>query len=74
MKKGLKYLVDEKGCRLAVVIPVDTWNVLNTRYDKCLKKVNVLTGIQEGFEEVKATRKSGKRLQTLKDFLNESKG
>jgi hypothetical protein len=74
MGKELKYVVDESGNRSSVLISISTWEDLNVRYNKLLKKVSVLTGIQKGLDEVKESRKSGKKLQTLKDFLNESNG
>lgn len=37
---------------------------------KFLNKRRILTGIQKAIEEVAEAKKSGKKLQTLKDFLN----
>jgi len=71
MKKGLKYLVDSDGNRLAVIVPMGIWNNMNSGYDRSLKKVSILTGIRDGLEEVKKTGMSGRKLQTLKDFLKE---
>ncbi len=72
MGKELKYVVDKSGNRSSVLISISTWEDLNDKYNKLLKKVSTLTGIQKGLKEVKEARKSGKKLQTLKDFLNES--
>ena len=71
MEKTLHYVVDDKGNRSSVLVSINTWEDLNTKYNKLLKKVSILTGIQKGFEEVAEARKSGKKLQTLKDFLDE---
>jgi len=35
--------------------------------------VQILTGIQEAMKKVAHTRKTGKKLQTLSDFLDESR-
>ncbi len=72
MEKALKYVVDEKGNKSSVLISMSTWEDLNSKYNKLLKKVSILTGIQKGLKEVSEARKSGKKLQTLNDFLNES--
>lgn len=72
MEKALKYVVDEKGNKSSVLIPIRSWEDLNEKYQKLLRKVHVLTGIQKGLQEVADSRKSGKKLQTLKEFLNES--
>ena len=74
MESALKYLVDDKGKKSSVVVSVGAWEELNDKYNKLLKKVTILTGIQKGLEEVVDARRSGKKLQTLKDFLHESNG
>ena len=71
MEKTLQYIVDDKGNRSSVLVSMNTWEDLNTKYNKLLKKVGILTGIQKGLEEVAEARKNGKKLQTLKDFLDE---
>jgi hypothetical protein len=35
-------------------------------------KINILTGIKEGLNEIKEAKKTGKKLQTLKEFLIET--
>lgn len=65
-------MIDEKGEKTSVLVPLKTWEKINEDYNKLQNKLMVLTGIKEGFNEVKEARKSGKKLQTLKDFLHES--
>ncbi len=72
MGMTLKYIVDDKGHKTSVLVPVKTWNQLNDKYQKLTKKLSILTGIQNGLKEVLEAKKSGKSLQTLSDFLNES--
>ena len=72
MANALKYMIDEKGDKTSVLVPLKTWERINQDYNKLQNKLKVLTGIKEGFNEVKEARKSGKKLQTLKDFLRES--
>jgi len=71
MSSALKYIIDDKGHKTSVLVPVKTWEDLNERYKKLNKKLAVLTGIQQGLAEVKESRANGKSLQTLSDFLSE---
>ena len=72
MSSVLKYIFDDKGEKTSVLIPLKTWEKINQDYTKLQNKLKVLTGIKEGMKEVKDAGKSGKKLQTLKDFLSES--
>lgn len=65
-------MVDENGEKTSVLVPLKTWEKLNQDYFKLQNKLRVLTGIKEGFAEVNAAKKSGRKLQTLRDFLRES--
>lgn len=65
-------MIDEKGDKTSVLVPLKTWVRINQDYNKLQNKLKVLTGIKEGFSEVKEAKKSGKKLQTLKEFLRES--
>jgi len=74
MASALKYMIDENGDKTSVLVPLKTWEKINQEYSKLQNKLSILTGIKEGFKEVKEARKSGKKLQTLKDFLSERNG
>lgn len=65
-------MVDENGEKTSVLVPLKTWEKINNDYSKLQNKLTVLTGIKEGFAEIKDAKKTGKKLQTLKDFLSES--
>lgn len=65
-------MVDEKGVKTSVLVPIKTWQKINEDYSKLQNKIDVLTGIKRGFVEIKEAKKSGKKLQALKDFLRES--
>ena len=72
MAHALKYMVDENGDKTSVLVPLKTWEKINQDYSKLQNKLKVLTGIKEGMGEVKQAKRTGKELQTLKDFLRES--
>ncbi|MBL0183881.1 MAG: hypothetical protein IPP96_16975 [Chitinophagaceae bacterium] len=72
MASALKYMVDENGDKTSVLVPIRTWEKITKEYTKLQNKLKVFTDIKEGLLEVKEARKSGKKLQTLKDFLRES--
>lgn len=67
----VKYIIDDNGEKTSVVVPVDTWNDINLRYEKLQNKLRVLTGIKDAAREVANAHKKGKKLQKLTDFLNE---
>jgi hypothetical protein len=70
MPGALKYIIDESGQKTSVLVPVKVWEDLNTNYQKLQNKLNIFSGIQAGLKEVQGAKKSGKKLQTLKDFLS----
>lgn len=72
MTTALKYMVDEKGQKTSVLVPIKTWAKINEDYNKLQNKLNFITGLKVAFTEVKSAKKSGKKLQTLKEFLRES--
>lgn len=69
MAGALKYIVDDSGNKTSVLVPVKVWQDLNSNYKKLQAKLAVLSGLRDGLSEVKKTKKSGRKLQTLKDFL-----
>ena len=71
MASALKYIIDDKGDKTSVLVPVKTWEKINQEYAKLQNKLRVMTSIKEGMKEVKEAGKSGKKLQTLKDFLSD---
>lgn len=69
MPNALKYIIDESGQKTSVLVPVKVWEDLNMNYQKLQNKLKVFNSINEGLIEIKGTKKTGKKLQTLKDFL-----
>ncbi len=72
MAGALKYMVDEKGDKTSVLVPLKTWEKINQEYILLQNKLKILTSIKSGIKEVKEAKRTGKKLQTLKDFLRES--
>jgi hypothetical protein len=72
MATALRYMVDENGERTSVIVPIKTWEKINEDYAKLQNKLSVLTGIRNGIAEVREANRTGKKLQSLKDFLGES--
>jgi hypothetical protein len=69
MPEALKYIVNNSGHKTSVLVPVKVWEDLNNNYNKLQKKLSILNGISEGLNEIKQSKRSGRKLQTLKDFL-----
>jgi hypothetical protein len=72
MSNAIKYMVDENGHKTSVLVPLKTWEKINWEYSRLENKLNVLLGLKNALAEVEVAKKSGKKLQTLKDFLRES--
>ncbi|WP_187263074.1 hypothetical protein [Pontibacter beigongshangensis] len=73
MATQIQYITDQNGQKKSVIVPVKQWEEINQRYEKLSNKVRILTGVTEAIKEVKQVRKTGKEMQTLADFLNESR-
>jgi hypothetical protein len=72
MRPSIQYIIDNNGVKTSVIVPFDKWEKLNTDYHKLQNKFRVFLAIQEGIEEIRDSKKKGKKLQDLTDFLNES--
>lgn len=70
MPVALKYLVDENGKKISVLVPLKAWEKINQDYIKVQNKLKVLTGIKKGLAEVWDPKNSGKELKYLKEFLS----
>ena len=72
MAVAFKYIIDKNGDKTSVLVPVKTWEKMHKDYTRLQNKLKILTGIKNGFMEVREAKRTGKKLQTLKDFLRES--
>ncbi|WP_161890553.1 hypothetical protein [Pontibacter russatus] len=73
MATPIQFIVDHEGRKKSVIVPFKQWEELNQRYERLNNKFQILTGIKEAMTEVEHARKAGKELQTLTDFLDESR-
>lgn len=69
MTNPLKYIVDDSGQKTSVLVPIKIWEDLNTSYSRLQNKLAIFSSIRDGLKEVRSAKESGKKLQTLKDFL-----
>ena len=69
MPEALKYIIDNSGHKTSVLVPVKVWEDLNTNYQKLQNKLNIFKSIGEGLTEIQRSKKTGRKLQTLKEFL-----
>ena len=72
MRNPVKYIVDDRGIKTSVIVPLDKWEKINSDYKKLQNKFEVFLAIQDGLGELKIAKRQDKKLQTLSDFLNES--
>jgi len=72
MAGAIKYIKDEAGQKKSVLVPVKVWEDLNSNFKKLRQKLKVMNDIHIALHEVHGARSSGKKLKTLKEFLNES--
>ncbi len=73
MITNIQYVVDNNGSKLSVILPFSEWEKMNSDYKKLQNKLDILQGIQESMSEINEAKKTGEKLQTLTDFLNESR-
>ncbi len=71
MKIALQYVSDSDGKTQSVQLPVTEWEKLLAKLNKYEQTLKIKSDLQEAFDQVTQLRKSKKKKQTLKDFLNE---
>lgn len=72
MSSPIKYMIDDSVTRTSAIVPIKTWMKINDDFKKLQKKLNLLVGLKGALQETKDAKKTGKKLQKLKDFLNPS--
>ncbi len=54
---NIQYVIDNSGNKISVILPFSDWELLNSRYEKLKKKLEILQGIQESMNEIKYAKK-----------------
>lgn len=70
----IQYYTNQQGEKTSVIVPYQEWLNLNEQLEALRAKLNTIVGIQEALQEVRQARKTGKKLQTLSEFLHEHRG
>ena len=65
------YVTDQKGRTEAIIVPKKDWEKMVDELARTKKKLEVLTGIEQGMNEVALFRQGKKKLKTLDQLLNE---
>ena len=73
LAEDLRYAVVIEKRKTEPTVSLDDWAKLNEHLRTLQNKLDVVTSIQTGIKEVKEARKSKRKLQTLSDFINESR-
>ncbi len=74
MNERVQIYTDEDGNKSSVIVPYLDWANLNSRVKLLEKKLKVFASIRDARHEVIEARKSGRKLQSLSSFINESRG
>lgn len=69
----IQFYTDGNGNKTSVIVAYEDWLKLNQQLESLQNKLAVVTSVQAGIKEVKAARKSGRKLQTLSDFIDENR-
>ena len=67
----MQVVLDSRGRKASVIVPFKEWEKLTSDFIKLQNKLNILTGIQEGLQEIKEAKRTGKKMKTLTEVLNE---
>lgn len=69
-KMSIDYITDEEGNQKAVIISIEEWNKFKNENLKLKKKLNLLSGVKDAFQEIEEIKKGNKKSITLSEFLN----
>jgi hypothetical protein len=73
LAKDLRRTAVVEKRKIEPTVSLDDWTKLNERLRSVQDKLDIVTSVQTGIKEVKEARKSKRKLQTLSDFINESR-
>ncbi len=55
----MKYIVDDRGAKTSVVVPLKQWEKINTDYKRLQEKLRVFQSIKSGIKEIKESKLKG---------------
>ncbi len=73
MNERVQIYTDEEGNKSSVIVPYSDWANLKSRVKLLEKKLKVFANIRDARHEVAEARKSGRKLQSLSSFIDESR-
>ena len=65
----MQYIVDNKGVKTSVIVPFNEWEKIISDNHKLHNKLKTLLSIKDGINEIKTSKKQGKKLQSLRNLL-----
>lgn len=68
MVSEAQYITDESG-KTSVLVPLSEWEALKNEAQTARRELEILTGLKEAFDEVKESRRTGKKLPLVRDWL-----
>lgn len=74
MQTRFQIYTDADGNKSSIIVPYDEWTKLTGKVKRLENKLKVFSGIRDGISEVNQSRRTGKQLQRLSDFIDESRG
>ena len=70
-KPEFQYLVDAKGKKTAVIIPIEDWVLLQQQLKKVEEYKMMESGLKRALTEMEGIKSGKVEEKTLEDFLNE---
>ncbi len=73
MNSRIQIYTDEEGNKSSVIVPYEEWANLKSRLKYLEWKLKVFSSIRNGMGEIAEARATGKKLQSLSTFIDESR-
>ncbi|MFM2193124.1 MAG: hypothetical protein RLZZ118_2081 [Bacteroidota bacterium] len=70
MKLALQYVSDTAGNPQSVQLPISDWNRLMNKLKTYEQTLKIKTDLKEAFDEITVLKKTKRKKETLKDFLD----
>ena len=67
----MDYIIDKKGKKTSVVLPLKEYEKLQANTIHLKKQLGLLLGIKRGMEEIRKSKKTGKPLRDVSALIKE---